>query len=325
MAVQVPDDVAEFMKWLTGEEFPGTDPDKLRALAQAHHVAADGVDEVLPLFVGAVNSIADGVRGESESAFVAAMRDYVSDDGYLVVASKYVRRLGAGLEDSATQVEYTQLMVMLTLIELMIELAVALAIAWFYPGVLQKVVLWLQVGRLKIAAWLARLIVAVGVSQVVGVGMQVFMDVIAQAHLVRTGRQRGWNTALTRNSAAVGAWTGMVGVLLLGAGGGAAAALLGRSLKGAAGETAGSGAAAAVKGAGESGGGHGLSAFGRNVTHEATTEVVGEGTYSGIVTGQGWKFSTVPVTAVSGGSGTYTRNVRAGIRLGDSKGANCFA
>ncbi|WP_147456952.1 hypothetical protein [Micromonospora pisi] len=321
MPIEMSDDAAEFLKWLTGEELPATDPDKLRLLAEGHYAASDGLEQVLPLFVTAVNSISNGVAGKSELAFVDAMKDYLGDDGYLVVASRYVRRLGEGLEDSATQVEYTQIMIILTIIELMIELAFALAIAWLWPGVLQNMAIKLLVDKWKIALWLARLIIAVGLGQVVGVGLQVLMDVIAQAILIQRGHQEGWNVDLTKNAAAVGSWTGLVGVVM-GAGGGvlgglgnrffrqaveqaadrargAAQAAVGGAVRGAAGAAVDAGAKSAADAVVQHGARNVAAEFVENVATEGAVEVVGEGTFN-MLTGKGWQWGTVPVTLVSG-------------------------
>ncbi|NMO55421.1 hypothetical protein HH310_30090 [Actinoplanes sp. TBRC 11911] len=303
--IEVSNGVAEFLKWLTGEELPGTDPDLLRVIAAAHGDAADGVDEVIPMLVAGINRIREGVMGESERAFVDTMKDYVSDDGFLAVASKYVRRMGNGLDDTANQVEYTQIMVVLTVIELMVELAVALAIAWFYPGIMSEIAARLVIGRFVIAEWLAQLIVAVVASQVVGIGLQVLMDVIAQLSIMSD--THGWNVNFTREAAGVGAWTGMVG-LFLGGAGGVVGGSLAKVFTGAASR---SGEAVVDKlvttaggGAGHAGGGHSVArTLGHGVGHvgeEGVHETAGETSYNGMkhqqITGIG-----VAMTAVSGG------------------------
>ncbi|PYC66812.1 hypothetical protein C7C45_23200 [Micromonospora arborensis] len=328
MAIQVSDDVATFLKWLTGEELPGTDEDRLRNLGQAQIAAADGLDEVVPILVSAVNSIRDGVQGASEQAFVDAMKGYLHDPGYITLAGRYVRRLGSDLEDTATQVEYTKLMIIATVIELMIELAIALAVAWFFPGVLDAVAMRLTTGQVKIALWLARLIVNVVLGQVTGIGMQVLMDLIVQAIQIRNGTREHFNADLTADAAAIGAWGGAVGVVL-GAGAGPATGLLRRArgvFPGGAGADVATGiAGAGGKNAAGAGGKNSAGAGGRAIApdepptldgfvkdlgHEAVSEVVTEGTY-GMMTGTGWQWGAMPATAVSGalsgaaeGSGT---------------------
>ncbi|MFD0784946.1 hypothetical protein ACFQZ8_13650, partial [Micromonospora azadirachtae] len=214
------DDAAAFLKWLSGEEFPATNPDKVRAIAEAFGDAADGIERVVPLLIAGVNNIREGVMGESERAFVDSMEDFLSEDGFLGIASRYVRRMGDELDKTANQVEYAKLMIFLSVIQLMVEVAIALAIAWLVPGVLEELAMRLLVEKMMISRWLAQLIYAVVLSQVMGVGLQVLMDIIAQSILISEGHQKGWNWDQTGKAAEIGAWIGVVG-LVLGAGGNA--------------------------------------------------------------------------------------------------------
>ncbi|TDC31096.1 hypothetical protein E1211_23100, partial [Micromonospora sp. 15K316] len=220
MDIEMSDEAAAFLKWLSGEEFPATNPDKVRAIAEAFGDTADGIERVIPLLITGVNSIREGVMGQSEQAFVDSMEDFVSEDGFLGIASRYVRRMGDELDKTANQVEYAKLMIFLSVIQLMIEVAIALAIAWLVPGVLEKLAMRLLVEKLMIARWLAQLIYAVAMSQAMGVGLQVLMDIIAQSIMISEGHQKGWNWDQTGKAAEIGAWIGVVG-MVLGAGGGA--------------------------------------------------------------------------------------------------------
>ncbi|MFF5075643.1 hypothetical protein ACFY36_01215 [Actinoplanes sp. NPDC000266] len=217
--MDVSDELNGFLFWLAGESFPGTDEDKLRQLAQVHRDAASEIVKILPFFTQAIGEIDAAVEGAANAAVVDALREYTQDPGYLGLSARYVRRMGDDMDEAATEVEYAKLMIVATLIELMLEFLIALAVAFLFPGALSALATRLLIGRFKIWAWLARAIVAVVLSQVAGVGMQVLMDVVVQAIQIREGHRKSIDWDKIRTSAAVGSLGGAIGVILGGAGG----------------------------------------------------------------------------------------------------------
>ena len=288
MGLEVSDDVAVFLKWFSGEEFPGTDEDKLRAIALAHIDAADGIDEVLPLLVVGVNAIKEGVQGQAERAFVESTQDYVAPKGYVGQGSRYVHRMGETLEASATQAQYTKIVIFLTVIELMFEFTVVLALTWVYPGLLTKFLMRLLVERLGIWKWLARLLIAITFAQVIGVGMQVLISFIAQAIQIKMGTREGWDLSLFEDAAEVGSWIGAVGTML-----GPVFGLLGGAFIGAAGK-------------------YTFGDFVREVFTEGVVGVVGEGSF-GLMKGNGWSWSNVPLVFVSEALSGAAEGAGAGV------------
>ncbi|MEV4826147.1 hypothetical protein AB0K10_30300, partial [Micromonospora sp. NPDC049274] len=212
MAIEVSDDVASFFLFLTGEQFPGLSEDALRLLAARLAEVGASLGDVSPQLATVLAGIAGGVQGNTQRAFVDHARRYVEDPGYLPLASKYVHRVSQGFDDAALQVEYTKLIIVATIVELMIELATALAIAWFFPEVLSEMLVRLLTGKLTIAKWLAELVVAVATMQAVGVGMQVLMDLFVQAVQVADGDRRGLNGKSLATSAWIGSLGGVVGL-----------------------------------------------------------------------------------------------------------------
>ncbi|MFG1610226.1 DUF6531 domain-containing protein [Actinoplanes sp. NPDC049265] len=216
------DELNNFQFWLSGEQFPGTDEDKLWQLAQVHRTAAEEIGKILPLFVKAIDEIDDAVEGQANTAIVDALQEYTDDPGFIGLSSRYVNRLGDDMDNSATEVEYAKYMIIATLIELMIEFQIAVAMAVFFPGSLAAMAARFLIGRFKIWAWLARAIVAVVISQVAGIGMQVLMDLVVQAIQIREGHRAGFDQNKLLDSVAVGSLGGAVGLALGGVGGGAA-------------------------------------------------------------------------------------------------------
>ncbi|MEV4343579.1 hypothetical protein AB0J83_03750 [Actinoplanes sp. NPDC049596] len=272
MALEVSDELNQFQRWLTGEQFPSANEDLVRALAQTYHDVADQLAGVLPLFTAAVDSIRAGVSGESEQAFAEAMDDYLGDDGLLAFSGKYVHRLGDSLADTATEVEYVKLMIIVILVELLIEFLTAMAVAWLFPGVLTGLAARLVAGRSLITAWLLRAGVAIASAELVGIGMQVLMDLIVQAIQIRQGHRRRLDVRKTLQAVEVGALGGAVG-LAVGALGDVAGRLvrnMGLSLP----RTV----AAALADYGH---------FAAHAGQESTAEALTEGLW-GVMTGQGW-------------------------------------
>src|SRR4051812_11509032 len=117
MAVEASDEVAGFLKFLVGEDFPATNEDRLFGLAQAYEQAANGLDGSAPLLQAGINQIRDAVSGQAERAFLASMEEYTSaNPGYLTVASKYVHRMGHDHRDLATEVQYAKLMIIAAIV-----------------------------------------------------------------------------------------------------------------------------------------------------------------------------------------------------------------
>ncbi|MEV4346284.1 hypothetical protein AB0J83_17590 [Actinoplanes sp. NPDC049596] len=212
MALEASDELNRFQLWLSGEQFPSANEDRLRAQAQAYDDAANAIETVIPMFAAAVSDIRSGVSGESERAFADAMEKYVGDNGLLTFSGKYVHRLGSGMDDLATQVEYTKLMIIVILIELLIEFLSAMAVAWLFPGIMAQLTARLLVGRSMILAWLVRLGVSVASAELIGISMQVLMDLIVQEIQIQAGHRKGVDRRNVVQAVEVGALGGAIGL-----------------------------------------------------------------------------------------------------------------
>ncbi|QKW13591.1 toxin glutamine deamidase domain-containing protein [Verrucosispora sp. NA02020] len=323
MGIEASDDLAGFLKWISGEDFPGTDEDRLFGLSRAYSGAADGVDSALPLLVDAVRSIRRGVSGRADEAFVESMQGYVRNPGYLAAAAEQLRDLGAKSRASGTQVQYVKMMIIGALIQLMIDFIVALAFSFFNPGAaLNWLAARVAVFRFLVRTLLGRLIQMVAVNQVVGIGLQVLMDAIVQRLQLSMGTRDRWDGKLTRDAAAVGALGGAVSTFL-----GPAINLLARRLGGP--------GARALTDAGADSVPPPSNTFrqalttpeprptGRQATadaagemaSEAAVEYLTEGLY-GVMTGQGWNVGGAAAVsgAVSGAASAAGTNIGDAIR-----------
>ncbi|MET7394105.1 toxin glutamine deamidase domain-containing protein [Dactylosporangium sp. NPDC005572] len=316
MGLTMSDKMAGFLKWVTGEDFPGADEDRLFAVAQALHTAADGVEGAHPLLVSGVRRVREGVSGQADDAFVRSMQAYVNDSpGYLKSGARNLREVGEGVSTSGTQVQYTKIIIYMSVIELLVEVTVALAMAWINPAaVLDWMAKRFFVFRLLVETWLGRLILHIAINMGVGVGLQVLMDAIAQRMQIAMGTRDKWDASLTLQSAGVGALGGAISTIL-GPAAGALADAAGKAVGKVVGKTAGEAVEAAADHAVPSTPGLLSRETVKDVVVEIASEAGGEyfteGLY-GVSQGVGWQVGGV--AAVSGVvSGGLTSGVETGV------------
>ena len=184
MAIEASDALDGFLWFLSGEHFPRANEDDLYARAAAYERFASDIDASAPLLVAAIESIRDGIKGQTERAFVESMQQYVNDPGYLFIAGRHVHRMGYAHHDLAAKVEYTKLMIIAAVVELLLELMVAAALSFFDPWAVPK-----SIGPARVfmerflGQLLTRVITAAAVSVAIQEAMQVGMDFFVQLHL----------------------------------------------------------------------------------------------------------------------------------------------
>ncbi|MBX7266402.1 hypothetical protein KIF24_10435 [Micromonospora sp. Llam7] len=212
MAIQPSPEVAEFLKWVSGEEVPGLNEDRLFAVADAYRDAATGLtDDLAPLVVAAVNGIRANFEGEAERAYAASMAKFVTEHPrYLYTAADELIKAGDAARKTGTQVQYVKLIIILTIVELMVELAVTVALAFFFPGLWGWIAARCAIVRFMMQTLLRRLIMLVVSNMVMGVLFQVTMDALAQRIQLSMGTRDDWDGNLTRQSAEVGLLGGAV-------------------------------------------------------------------------------------------------------------------
>ncbi len=202
MAIMINDELSNFFKIFSGEDFPATDEDKLRRLKDVYDQLADGIIAAEPKLMGGVNRLRHNLDGPAAEAFVRSMDEYVRDRGYLRVTAKLVRRMGSAHRDLSTEVEYAKLMIIASLIQLVIELLIALAMSWINPGqaLAQMAKAKIVMTFLAKTLW-ARILMEIAVSMVMGIAMQVLMDVFIQKYQLDMGTRSKWDHSKTRSSA----------------------------------------------------------------------------------------------------------------------------
>ena len=166
MAYVISKELYDFCKYVIGAEPPGMFPDRVGTVADGVITFADTMTrDVLPQLQLGTQSIRDGVQGRADAA-VAAQNERLLK--LLSTIASALRKVGEDLKAGVAQIKVSTYMVIFIAIELMFEIAVALVMAYFFPGVMSHVVMRLLIGRFKIAAWLAKAIYAIALSQGVG-------------------------------------------------------------------------------------------------------------------------------------------------------------
>src|SRR5262249_44389016 len=211
MSMHVPEEVRGLFLVLTGEEWPTADEDKLLLRGRAWGKAATRVqNELEPQIAHAVNTIRLTFDGRAEQGFAETMAPYTVDKPhYIQSATEQFRQLETFLEDTSVQVEYVKLISIISLIELLAEIAWAIAAAPFTGGASMT---WLagvkEIVKYLMKRWWGRLIMRIVQAEVMGIVFQTAMDALVQAIQIAEGRRKSWDANLTIQAVEVGALGG---------------------------------------------------------------------------------------------------------------------
>ncbi|MEV4561970.1 hypothetical protein AB0K51_34020, partial [Kitasatospora sp. NPDC049285] len=130
-------EIAGFFSFVTGMPWPEADEDLMRSVADDYYAVADDL-KVLGGYVGElVPVILENFEGDAAEAFVAAIRDLVgqvSGGDVMSETADLSRELGDVARQVANQVEYTKLMAILQVVQLVLQMLVAQFFAPFTFG-----------------------------------------------------------------------------------------------------------------------------------------------------------------------------------------------
>ncbi|HWS31765.1 MAG TPA: hypothetical protein VN408_03370 [Actinoplanes sp.] len=217
MTIHASEGVAEFLKWVSGEEFPGLDEDRLFAIAEEYTTASNAmVNELAPLIVASVEAIRATFDGDAERAYADEMAKFVNaEPKYLYVAAEQLAAAAESTRETGTQVEYVKIVIILSIVELMAELASAIAMAVFFPGLNGWIAAKIAATRFKVHWILSKLItllIQLAMSVITSVAFQVGMDLLAQSIQMMRGTRDSIDGNLTKQAAGVGVVSGFVGL-----------------------------------------------------------------------------------------------------------------
>ncbi|WP_461155513.1 WXG100-like domain-containing protein, partial [Saccharopolyspora tripterygii] len=206
----VPEEVGNLFMVLTGEKWPQINEDQLRKLSESWRNTSNRLrSELTPELAQAIKLIRSEFYGKAAMRFADRMAPYVESNGYIETAATGYEQIAGFLKQLSVQTEYVKLVSLLSLIELLAEIAWAIAMAGPTFGASMA---WLA-GRYAIVRFLlkniwGRLLMRVIQAQIFGIAFQVAIDAAAQGIQMAKGTRDDWDEDATKQAAAVGALGG---------------------------------------------------------------------------------------------------------------------
>lgn len=189
MAVQVPPEVNWLLDILAGQSWPEGDEDALRRCAQAWQEAAQGLGDLAGYLDSSAQKVlanADSMSADDYDNFWKTYKH--GGDGTYIALFKQCEPLVKQLFAQATEVEYTKIIIVVTLILTAIQIAIAIAAAaGTFGGSLAEIPLALFVGRQAIVMVVARFVEMAL--------MMLIPDLVAQTVMLAQGH--GWDWSKT--------------------------------------------------------------------------------------------------------------------------------
>ncbi|MEV7289755.1 hypothetical protein AB0O01_35265, partial [Streptomyces sp. NPDC093252] len=177
---------------LTGSEMPNLDPKlMLEYLSVPQRELDRQLGEVQGLVVQVAQSVSGTSNGEFSGAYHEAMLTLASPEGMSLLEGlrQAARELADYVDESAYQVEYTNLMIVLQLMMFVVEFALTFITAiWDPAGALLRQSFLRAFYRMVLKSLVARVLASVAVQEVVQVGLAVALDRVAQWMLAREGK-----------------------------------------------------------------------------------------------------------------------------------------
>ena len=178
---------------------------------------ADRIDsELSPLVEQVVNQVLTGMNSAVSPEFAGSLARYTSKaPGYFPETSSQLRQMGDFASSTAAQVEFMKVEAIATLASLIATLVIEAVLAFFFPEVgLEMMAAEFAAVRLILNTLIGRVLAHILSAALIGIGIQVLLDSIAQAVLIGEGIQKDWNWEETGLQVAVGALGGAMGLAL---------------------------------------------------------------------------------------------------------------
>src|SRR5215472_955385 len=209
MAVQVPPEVNWLLDILCGQSWPEGDEDALRRCAQAWQEAAQALGDLAGYLDSSAQHVLANADSMSADDYNNFWKTYIHDgDGTYVDLFKQCEPLVKQLFAQASEVEYTKIVIIVTLILTAIQIAIAIAAAaGTFGGSLAEVGLAMFIGRQTILMVVARFVEMAL--------MMLIPDLVAQTVMFAQGH--GWDWSKTgsafENAIAAGTIAAVLGPL----------------------------------------------------------------------------------------------------------------
>ncbi|HEY5837232.1 hypothetical protein, partial [Streptomyces sp.] len=214
MSINPPQQIADFFGFLTGMPWPEADEDLMRTVANDYYAVAEDLT-ILEGYIGQlVPIVLEHFEGDAAESYAAAMRDLigeVSGPNTMHQTSQLSHDLGDAARNVANQVEYTKLMAIIQVVELLVQVLAAMFFSPFtFGGSFFNVALEFAFTReaLKnLFIWLLRTIAS---QTFMGIAGGLFQDMIIQVYQLSSHHTDKWNTDSTIESLKQGALGGLL-------------------------------------------------------------------------------------------------------------------
>ncbi len=174
--------VADMYEVLTGDQFPRGRGAYLKGYAGSFRQLGGMLDRLGGDVAATAQKIQHSFNGKAARRLLQLLGPFAMENPqYLLTAGAIFLELANFLDGTAEQMEYMKLVVILELVELLAELAIAFYLAAFTGGGSVEAFLgrW-AMARVLIENQLGRLMVHIAEAQVIGIALQDALDAVAQ-------------------------------------------------------------------------------------------------------------------------------------------------
>ncbi|MFI8828929.1 hypothetical protein [Streptomyces sp. NPDC053431] len=214
MAINPPEGIADFLAFVSGMEWPEADEDLMRRVSEHYGAIARDLETLSGYVVELIPIVKNDFDGEAADSFLLAMNDLTGQTAganQLEQTAELSRQLSEVALKVANQVEYTKIMAILQLVQLLAEILFATLFSAFTFGSVWGPVSALfaatREGLHQLFRWLLQTIIS---QTFIGIVGGVFQDTVIQLYQLGAGHTTSWNTESLIDSIKQGALSGVV-------------------------------------------------------------------------------------------------------------------
>ncbi|MFE8008904.1 hypothetical protein [Streptomyces sp. NPDC057418] len=214
MAINPPEGIADFLAFVSGMEWPEADEDLMRRVSEHYGAVARDLETVSGYVIELIPIVKNDFDGEAAESFLMAMKDLAGQTAganQLEQTAELSRQLSEVALKVANQVEYTKIMAILQLVQLLAEILFATLFSAFTFGSVWGPVSALfaatREGLHQLFRWLLQTIIS---QTFIGIVGGVFQDTVIQLYQLGAGHTTSWNTESLIDSIKQGALSGVV-------------------------------------------------------------------------------------------------------------------
>lgn len=215
MSINPPKGIADFLGFVTGMEWPQADEDLMRRVSEHYADIAKDLTTLSGYVLELIPIVKGDFKGEAASSFVVSMNDLTGQTAganQLEQTAELAQQLSDVALKVANQVEYTKIMAILQLVELLAQILFATIFSVFtfgsVWGPVSVMFAMTREGLKGLFMWLLSTILS---QTFIGITGGIFRDLVIQLYQLGAGHTKEWNMESMIDSIKQGALTGLVG------------------------------------------------------------------------------------------------------------------